>query len=314
MVFIGHMHMKGFIGSMLVLLAVIMIGISLAMPWYRIDLKTSSSLMSYGGYIEYNLDHMKANFFGYEEEASYDEVHNENSSIVRTFRTTQIFVFLGIIGCVLGLIGVVMVLFEKINSKIGAVFILFAVILSLIAPIYLMVALPNAFKEDAGSGSESSTIYETVGKDFFGSKKEESLGVSSEVTWGGSTGWSLAIAAVIMCIVAFFLAITTKSVPAPISGPFPAKSGMYAQHKAQKTYQHERGVDSDGSQAQTVGPPRIFPPLVPPPPPPPPGIPAVPYKNTRFRCPQCGKILLVAVSKRPLQVTCSSCRLRGIIE
>ncbi|UCF07782.1 MAG: hypothetical protein JSW28_09105 [Thermoplasmata archaeon] len=37
-------------------------------------------------------------------------------------------------------------------------------------------------------------------------------------------------------------------------------------------------------------------------------------KGEEFKCPSCGKIFIVALSKRPLHIRCPYCKLEGMVE
>ncbi|UCE36652.1 MAG: hypothetical protein JSW00_14210, partial [Thermoplasmata archaeon] len=227
------MQKKALVGMILVLVALIMIGVSLTMPWYGWEVEYSSSEGSATLTHDYYLDHSELEGpFNVSAELNYDHEKIKDMHVTQAFVTTQVLTFVGIIGCIIGLIGALLVMVEKINYKIGVVLVLLAVILSLIAPIYLMVTLPEAFKQDSEEPpveipySESVTITlgelptENLGTDFSGSdtKTQQGLGteVTVEFTWGGSTGWYLPIIAMILCIIALIFVATSKPAAEPV--------------------------------------------------------------------------------------------------
>jgi DNA-directed RNA polymerase subunit RPC12/RpoP len=250
-------------------------------------------------------------------EQSYDNESARELNFVKTFGTTQMMVFVGIIGCIIGLMGAAMVTFEKINSKIGAVLVLLAVILSLIAPMYLMFTLPGALNEDYGEPPINK-----MGTDFFGSEKEESGNITSDYTWGGSTGWFLPIIAMVMCIVALILVAKSKPAEVPASTVQFTSQDSFAQPDAPVSFQPEPSMtfQPDGpvtfqpetpvsfqSDAQT--PMQAQPPLQIPL-----AQPAGQPQGEQFECPQCHKIFILATTKRPAILRCPYCGLEGMVD
>lgn len=329
------MQKRALIGTILVLIALVMIMSSLFMPWYKIEMSVSGLGLSTVATIEYYLDHnvteMKSDFIGDAKiETSYSNERLRETKAAQTFKTTQTLVYLGIIGCIFGLIGTVMVMLNKIGRGMGTLLVIIALILSIFAPLYLMFTLPNAFSEDSLAESESST-QSSVEEDFFGSEKYEALGVSAEISWGPAIGWFLALFAMLLCIPSLFLVIISSPTPRKAYEAKPLKWDMFEEQGTYKSYNVEKEAQEssyltkdlylkdyptrdqqiEGYQEEEVQSPKVFQPLIPPPPQ---GYPAGQYKNTRFKCPDCGKIVIVNVPKRPLAVVCNSCRLKGIVE
>ena len=161
------MQLKAMVGVILIAVALILIGLSLVVPWYRIEVSMSGWGTDINGESDYYLDHFESHAMGMSEKVSYDNATVKDSNLVKTFRTTQVLASIGIIGCVIGLISAFMVTFEKIGSKLGSFIVLVAVILSLIAPFYIMFALPTAMSDDSADDSEDSTLTSDMEKEFF---------------------------------------------------------------------------------------------------------------------------------------------------
>jgi hypothetical protein len=310
----GSMQKRALVGMIFVLVALIMFGISLAMPWYYWEVKISGPGGSATATVVYYLDHFEINELGESIEFNYEDENIEDMHFSQTFRTTQIISLMGIIGCILGLIGAAMVMLEKISSKIGALLVLIAVIFSLIAPIYLMIALPGAFKEDADEPSVSISHGENItvtlgdihskkmGTDFFGSDKNEtqSMGVelTEEYTWGGSTGWFLTFFAAIICIIALFLVAMSKPTPAPTFQEAPMPLDMYAQpYDIQSPQQQAQFYPDQEAFTQYPSPLQMIRP-----------------QGEEFQCPSCSSIFILTFTKRPAIIRCPYCGLEGLAE
>lgn len=291
------MQKRALVGTILVFIALIMVGLSLVVPWYYSEVTISGFGNIEGINIDYYLDHAYAELPGDSEELSYDNETAKDYNWVQTFKTTQILAFLGIIGCFMGLIGAAMVMSEKLNSKAGAVLVLLAVILSLIAPLYLMFTLPNAIDKDAEEEGAIS-FQEDMRKDFFGSGKEELMGISMEASWGGSTGWFLTIFAAIICIIALILVAISKPVPAPTIEQLPMPLDMYAQ---------PYDILQPQSQAQFYADEDTYPQY-----PSPLQIPRP--QGEDFQCPNCSSIFILTLTKRPAIIRCPYCGLEGLVE
>ncbi len=304
------MQGKAMVGALLIVGAMILIGSSLMAPWYRIDAKSEYGSVTSSGYIEFYFDSIKANYFGMTSETKYDDA-TEDASYIETFRTTRILVFVGIIGCFLGLMGAIMVTYETVNYKIGALLVLLAVVLSLFAPMYLMFALPGSFKEDMSDDGEGQVVIfinEKLSKEFFGSEKLEN-GITEEVTWGGSLGWFMNFFAIIMCAVALFFVATSKVESEKIQR-YPSISSTTLGRPSFPTAHKEEGWSDYGtyetSESIETEAPLVFPPFGP--------KPAGSTLTRRFQCPECEGIVVISVPKRPLDVKCSKCGASGIVE
>ncbi len=311
------MQTRALIGTILMLIALIAIGASVVMPWYTIKMEmTSPSDMQSSMTQDFYLDHavMTSEASGFtgmeesgEEEISYDNETVKDTNVVSTFQTTQLLVYVGIMGCLLGLIGAVMVGTGKMKRGAGAAMVLMALILVLLAPIYLMSTLPGAFEED---NSEPGTITPTEGifEDFCGSDEQSILGITMTLTWGGGTGWSLAIFAMILSIIALIFVAISKPAQEPIFAAQPVSQPGIAQPEGMFTSEPQFTVDQPGMvPSAPVGPP-IGPPMAPP------VMPAGLPPGEQFQCPDCMKIFILAPTKKPAILRCPYCGLEGLVE
>lgn len=296
------MQKRALVGTIFILIALFMITLSLVMPWYQWEMTVEGYGEPDSYYVDYHLDHAESTGLGVTVDVDYDEEPQKDFNYIQTLKTTQIIAYIGIIGCIIGLIGTVIVTMDKLSSRGGAVLVLLAVIFSLMAPLYLMIALPAAFEEDARE-LNSPLPSEKIETDFFGSDKyeEESLGstVTYEITWGGSIGWFLTIFAAIIVIIAFILIIISKPAPAPISQEMPMPFDMYAQPNAMFQPQEQAQFYYEQTSAYTQAP--FAEPFAEP-------------QGEEFQCPQCNRIFILTTAKRPAILRCPYCGLEGLVE
>jgi predicted RNA-binding Zn-ribbon protein involved in translation (DUF1610 family) len=288
---------RALVGIILVLLALILIGASLVMPWYKNESKMSGNGMSASISLDYYFDHAKFSsdfpdaggiyINASSEELSYDDEPVRNFNFPKTFGMTRVIVILGLLGCIFGLFGAALVALGKLKPSIGALIVFIALILCIIAPIYLMAALPSAFEADGMTmpGGDDLT--------FFGSEKESLSGGTQEFIWGPTIGWFLAIFAVIFNIFALILVATSKPEPKPFSmeGPIPLVMSVPPDDTPSFT------IESDTPQQVPMAQPVIS-----------------QKKGDEFQCPECGKIFIVALKKRPLHIRCPYCGLEGMVD
>jgi hypothetical protein len=291
------MQKKAVVGTILVLIALVMVMASLFLPWYRNEVSSSMGNMSFTMGLDFYFDHAEPtvdapegsgfNFTYDSADLSYNLPEVKDMNFVGVFSLTRILVIIAIITTIFGLIGAIMVGAGKMRPSLGATLVALAFLFCLIAPIYMMISLPDAFVED-GMGMTA----EGKKPGFFGSESNESLGVTTEQNWGGGMGWFFAIFAVVLNLIALIFIATSKPTPKAFSMNAPIQFDMSA--------------PPDDTPSFTIDP-------VPGPEPIPAAVPAQP-KGDEFQCPQCRKIFLVALKKRPLHIRCPYCELEGMID
>jgi hypothetical protein len=214
------------------------------------------------------LDHSEIKVLEETQTSSYDDIGDESEAI-NVFKTTQLFVYLGLVGCILGLIGAIMVMAEKMSNKVGAIMVLIALILVLLAPFYMMFMFPGAVKKDLeDSGGASDVLPGGMSESFFGSQEQSISGVSTEYSWGGGIGWIFALIAFFIILIALIM-VGRSSAPLPMA---PAQYGTQPGYQPQPEYQpppdQQPYTPQQPPPSQPPSPPPQEPSYPPPPPPP----------------------------------------------
>jgi hypothetical protein len=281
------MQRKALVGMVLVIVALLLIVLSMIMlPWYKIEIEVGSSGFSMDSEVNYYLDHVEMSILNTTQTIDYDDAGNETSESLEVFETTKIMVYMGLIGCIIGIIGSALVMVEKLSAKVGAIIVLIALILAILAPIYFMFMLPGAFEKDfEESGGSSGVLPSGIGKSFFGSERSESdeggFTMTTEYRWGGGLGWILSFIAIIILIIAMALVGRAKQVTEWVAEPEPAPQQTYQQPVTQpppaakqKAPPPRRSTPpskpSTPPPTEPATPPPSEPSTPPPPPPPPP--------------------------------------------
>jgi hypothetical protein len=286
------MHRKALAGMVLVIVALLLIIFSMTMPWYKIEMETVVDMeidavdLSMDGKFNFYLDRTETSFLNTTETTYYNEVDNQTSESLEVFKTTQLMVYMGLVGCIVGILGAALVMVEKTSAKVGAVLVLIALILAILAPIYIMFMLPGAFDKDfEQSGGASEVLPSGISQSFFGSERSESdegdFTLTTEYTWGGGLGWIFSLISVIILIIAMSLAGRAKKVDERIEEPEPqprqaqqqpvSKQPATPSKKApppRRTTPPSKPATPPPSKPST--PPSSEPSTPPPPPPPPP--------------------------------------------
>jgi hypothetical protein len=256
----------------LVIVALLLIAMSMVMPWYSLKVKASMSGVSSEMEMNWYLDHSEITALEETQTFDYDDESADESEVLNAFRTTQTFVYLGLIGCILGLVGAILVMAEKMSNKIGAVLVLIALILVLLAPFYLMFMLPGAVKTDFDeAGGASEVLPSGMSESFFGSQEQSISGVSTEYSWGGGIGWIFSFIAFVLILIALIMVGRSSPAPLPMAPTQQAPQQAYQpayqppeqQPPAQQPYTPQQPPPS-----QPPSPPPQDPSYPPPPPPP----------------------------------------------
>ncbi len=191
---------KSFIGLVFTALALILLCLSVFLPWYSVHIRSESS----GYFTEMEMNHDYYAYFDHWEVRTENngntnedmDKYDDESDIKGVFGLTRIITIIAILTTILGVVGLILLRDGKIDKKLVSVMIIAAFIFSLLAPLYLMSSLPGALENQnvnyAGTGDE-------ITEKFFGSDDSSSdfyeYQSDTKVKWGGDLSWFLAIAA-----------------------------------------------------------------------------------------------------------------------
>lgn len=197
------MNKKLLIGILLAVVSLVLMGISLATPWYHQSVELTLLGTTTESDTKYYLNHVECEIDGETESTDYDDL--EDNKVVDTFHTTQTMAILGVVGTILALLGVALVAMKKLGKKIAIILVLVGLILAIIAPLYLMATLPGAFKEAGEIAGEKGPH-----KSFSGSSKEGGEEGEYKNSWGPATAWYLALVAALLLIIPLILLLIYK--------------------------------------------------------------------------------------------------------
>jgi amino acid transporter len=202
------------------LLAVIMMGISMVLPWYTITTEVGGKKVmelssSFSGLTADDGNETESKGWG---EKPIDELYDNQAGV---FTIAMIMTILGLVFAILLLIGAVMAKKGK-GKKLAVIFGLLAFLFCLLAPILLMAMHPGAVAQDYKDNYKTDPEGKGPHDSFFGS--EEAFGF--KISWGGGVGWIMAMIGFIFALLGFILALKLPkpaySSPAPLPPPGPS--------------------------------------------------------------------------------------------
>ena len=181
-------------------LGVVFMGMSLITPWYDV----------------------KASVFGIDLESSNDfsgtTVKMANISVTQkwsdqknvdktrgVYSLTQIMVILGLVMCVLLLIGGLMLRKGPGKRTLAMTFGVLALLFALLGPLMFMVQHPGAMKSDLGSAGSTTS-----------GPQNSFMGSESGISWGPGIGWIMGLMGFIFALIGFILVLLVKK-----AGPIP---------------------------------------------------------------------------------------------
>ncbi len=212
---------KSLVAMVCGIIAIVLIGIAMVMPWYHgqseIESEDYSSKSSADAKLYEVTNKWEDNDESEEETTAYSDSDYKDAhpNTVNLFNMIMIIAIIGLVLAVLFVIFVVVAGKGKISTKIGGIFGILAFVFLLLAPLLLMAMFPNAMEEDAKEDIEDwEDPFEDKDaspfKDFFGSIDED----DTKMSWGGSIGWFLSLIAAIFALIGAIIAFTYKK-PAP---------------------------------------------------------------------------------------------------
>ncbi len=226
------MDKKVFLGLLFCLGAVVLIIISVSMPWYQVRIDASTDVPFVGtvelrSEVDADFNHIKTetvtNGNRETEINDYDEMPNVKS----VMKNTRAILILGLLILIVGILGVFLKMADKMDKNIVAILLVVGFVFILLAPVYLMLELPDAIGEDLDELDD--VAIDKMSREFSGTdeRRRDFLGFVTEVNtkWGGGPGWYLAFfaagLAAIAALALFLSAPRAYSVPMGNSRPEP---------------------------------------------------------------------------------------------
>jgi hypothetical protein len=271
-------------------LGLVLVGISLAMPWYSNNYeisggefgsgKTEASLTFSGADIKTEMTIMGAsisatNHTAWSDMKNSDKVHG-------VFQLTMIMVIVALVMLILLLVGGVMLMKGPEKKMLAVIFGALAFVFALIGPVMFMAMLPGAMKEDLKSGSNGiEPTTDGPHKSFTGST-DSSFG---KQTWGPAIGWIMGLMGFIFALLGFILALMVKKPAAAPMGAPPMQGAPMPPPPMQQPPMYQPPMQPEQPMYPPPPPPTqqpMYPPPQPPmqqqqyPPPPPPQYPMQP--------------------------------------
>jgi len=221
----------------LAIVAVVMICISLATPWYllKMDMSMDSGLGTSASVVvdsKYDFEGVKAtvamDFMGMAISqtcsTSWDSENMKNNTATKSvFKTTQVMDILATVTTILLLAGSVLIILQPGRKMLAVIFGMAAIIMCLLGPLYFAAFMPAAQKSDQGNSLETTSLIPgmsnfTTGdgpwKSFSGSSNTpvntSGVDVPIKMSWGPDLGWYLGWVGFAMTVAAFALVLTTK--------------------------------------------------------------------------------------------------------
>lgn len=225
---------KNKVSAVLACIAVIVLVISLSMPWW-----TFNGENTIDGETEENTNHIFPNLLP--ESSHYEDNLGNFSS---TQNITTIILTVGTISAAVSvlLLGMTANTGRKNYKKIGAVLIVIGLISAVVAPVFFMVEMPNSYKKDMFERNDRDLPdHDSPAKSFFGSYSED----DSENSWRGGIGWFLSlISAVILAVALIMLMMSDRK------NPYYQDITPRQQYRKQEPQPYKETVRSSDSEQQ----------------------------------------------------------------
>lgn len=201
------METKAMIGTILGIVAVILLVLSLTMPWWTMNEEKPRGYNEEGTY-------ETTTRVSPEALPQYSSSEDETSNTTETTNMTSWMATIGTIATTISVVLIGMAVPAEKNNlkKIGVVLMIVGIIFALVAPIYMMTSFPDAIKDDQFTDSQQEVPdHDHPAKSFFGSYSED--GSDAEQDWGGGMGWFMSLIAGVLLIVSLILVVIGSSKP-----------------------------------------------------------------------------------------------------
>ncbi len=177
------MDKKALFGLILVVSSLLMMSISVSLPWYQVRMETGDEVTHVDAYFDYRETTVQNDGEETTETESYDDLPTVKTVMDNTYGVFCIALFV----LVLGMVSIIFNMLEKISKNATGLLLVLGVLFLLLTPLYFMYALPPAVGEDLNVQGGPN---EKMGEQFFGSNNHINY-----AEWGGASGWYLTLLA-----------------------------------------------------------------------------------------------------------------------
>jgi len=208
-------------------LGLVLVGISLAMPWYSYKIEYSGGEIASGKVEQlYTFSGADSKFdmtmLGQTISSTNHTAWSDMKNVDKTkgvYQLTMVMVILALVMLILLLVGGIMLMKGPEKKMLAVIFGVLAFVFALIGPVMFMAMLPGATNDDMKDASSGITNSTSDGphKSFTGST-DSSLG---KLSWGPGIGWIMGLMGFIFALLGFILVIMVKKPAAAPMGALP---------------------------------------------------------------------------------------------
>jgi len=214
------------------LLAVIFMGISIAVPWYTMTVESKIDFMGVSQSSSTDSSYWLFQGDTYNNEGKKetkpfsDKAFDEADMVKSTSTMSMVFTILGLVFAILVMLFAMMTKKKGGRSILLLIFALLAFIFCMLGPVLYAATLPGAIKADTEAqdcGGEKCKCDQDYCTSFSGTKKADLGGMGSMTfTWGPGMGWIMALVGFIMALLAFVFVFKIPKAPKPAPTMAPA--------------------------------------------------------------------------------------------
>ncbi len=192
------MDRKALFGLILVVSSLLMMSISITLPWYQVTMETGNEVTHVDAYFDYTETTVDQDG----EETTETEYYDDLPAVKKVMDNTYGVFCIALFVLVIGMVSVVLYMLEKISKNAAGLLLVLGTLFLLLVPLYLMFALPPAVGEDLNVEGGPN---EEMGEKFFGSNDH-----TYTTTWGAGSGWFLTLLAAGVTGVSAVLLLSSK--------------------------------------------------------------------------------------------------------
>ncbi len=209
--------------------AMLLVSITMFMPWYNLTMRVNIPGEQGGNEQNQNyyLDRVEVhNSESPDHTHKWDDPPADLQDIPggqeswrdwsNTFGNTEVMTWVALALIIVFIVASIALGISSHSTKPAAVIAIVASVVALIAPMYLMLKTPGNMEERAKWGGEyfEHEVSPNPGDSFFGSTEAETsqygISYTLHMSWGGDTGWFLALGAFVCMLIASILCFTQQ--------------------------------------------------------------------------------------------------------